>query len=107
MFPRRPESVRLARVLVAGMLAEWGVGERGEDVGLCVSELATNAIRYGVPSGRGFLVRLWHADGVLRVEVHDSGGGRPELRDPGPEESRGRGLMLVGAVADGWGVDGR
>lgn len=106
-FDRRLESVPAARGFAARVLAIWGVQECVEDVLLCVSELATNALRYGVPAGRGFLVRLTVPDGVLRVEVHDSGDGRPEVRHPSEDEEVGRGLMLVGEVADKWGVGER
>lgn len=44
------------------------------------------------------------ADGVLRVEVHDSGPGEIRVPDPTPESERGRGLLLVAALADDWGV---
>nr|BFD82507.1 hypothetical protein StreXyl84_19080 [Streptomyces sp. Xyl84] len=48
-----------------------------------------------------------HAGGVPRVEVHDSGGG--EVREPeaSAESEHGRGLLLVAALADKWGVEGR
>jgi anti-sigma regulatory factor (Ser/Thr protein kinase) len=103
-FDRRLESVPAARGFTARVLAIWGVQEHLEEVLLCVSELTTNALRHGVPPGRGFLVRLVVLDGVLRVEVHDSGDGRPEVCHPSGEEECGRGLMLVGEVADKWGV---
>jgi len=54
-------------------------------------------------------MRLEPADGVLRVEVHDSGDG--EVRPVGPDEAvddeSGRGLLLVAAFADTWGVGER
>lgn len=34
----------------------------------------------------------------------DSGGGQPELRQPSPEELRGRGLQIVRTLSDAWGV---
>ncbi|GAA2421799.1 hypothetical protein GCM10010405_00040 [Streptomyces macrosporus] len=87
------------------MLEGWGITEREEEVRLCVSELATNAVRHGAPPGRGFRVRLEVPErGVLRVEVHDSGAGRPWVRRPAPDEEGGRGLLLVDALADVWGV---
>lgn len=60
---------------------------------------------HGVPPGRGFLVRLLLEEGDLKVEVHDSGGGVPVLREPSDES--GRGLLLVDALADRWGVGER
>ena len=43
------ESVRVARDFTAATLERWGIGERGEDIVVVVSELLTNALRYTVP----------------------------------------------------------
>ncbi|MFJ8308849.1 MULTISPECIES: ATP-binding protein [unclassified Streptomyces] len=105
-YPRRRQSIPAAREFAEGAVADWGFVHRLDDVLLCVSELATNALVYGVPPGRGFLLRLELCDGaVLRVEVHDSGGGVPRVVDVADEG--GRGLLLVAAMADKWGVGER
>jgi anti-sigma regulatory factor (Ser/Thr protein kinase) len=105
-YRRERQSVPAAREFVRTAVAEWGLGARLDDVLLCVSELATNALVHGVPPGRGYQLRLWlSGDGLLRVEVHDSGGGQPRRREP--EGESGRGLLLVAALADQWGVDER
>ncbi|WP_405448623.1 ATP-binding protein [Streptomyces erythrochromogenes] len=103
-YPRSRQTVRPAREFVAETLHAWGVTCRRDDVLLCVSELATNALLHGVPPGRGYRLRMLRYDGTVRVEVHDSGDGRPRIgrRDPGAEG--GRGLLLVAAVADRWGT---
>lgn len=89
-------------------LIDWACESRADDVLLCVSELVTNALLHGVPPGRGYLVcmRLEPADGILRVEVHDSGDGKvgPVDAVPAPDAEGGRGLLLVAALADKWGV---
>ncbi|WP_299537937.1 ATP-binding protein [uncultured Streptomyces sp.] len=104
---RRRRSVAGAREFVRTAVLEWGFAARLDDVLLCVSELATNALLHGVPPGRGYLVRVEPSAGMrgLRVEVHDSGGGLPAVRVP--EGEGGRGLLLVEAFADRWGVSGR
>jgi len=94
----------VARDLTRVALAEWGVTERYDDVLLCVSELAINALLHGVPPHRCFRLELTLTDGVLRVEVHDSGRGEIRTPDPIPESDHGRGLLLVAALADDWGV---
>ncbi|MDQ0764121.1 ATP-binding protein [Streptomyces canus] len=95
----------MARDLTRITLTDWGVTERSDDVLLCVSELATNALLHGVPPNRCFRLDLVHlADGVLRVEVHDSGSGEIRIPDATPESEHGRGLLLVAALADDWGV---
>ncbi|AUH44926.1 ATP-binding protein [Streptomyces sp. CMB-StM0423] len=77
-----------------------------DDIRVCVSELATNAVRYG-PRGRDFLVRVTTRDGTVRVEVHDAGDGAPRVCAPTCDDTRGRGLLVVAALADDWGVSGR
>ncbi|WP_342450750.1 ATP-binding protein [Streptomyces violaceorubidus] len=65
-------------------------------------ELVTNALLHGVPPGRLFLLFLRYDGRVLRVKVHDRGGGVPRImarRDAG-----GRGLLLVAVLSDAWGV---
>ncbi|NUK04215.1 ATP-binding protein [Streptomyces lunaelactis] len=105
-YRRERRSVPAARAFVRETIADWGLGARADDVLLCVSELATNALVHGVPPGRGYRLRLWlYGDGLLRVEVHDSGDGQPSVREPDGES--GRGLMLVDALADKWGVGER
>jgi anti-sigma regulatory factor (Ser/Thr protein kinase) len=90
------------------VLAEWDVRERVDDVVLCVSELATNALVHGVPPGRGFLLRLSHCGDGVRVEVHDSGDGVPAVPlDRAEPAEGGRGLLLVSELADKWGVEER
>lgn len=106
-YARSRTSVPAARRAVWWALTCWGLSEwdRADDVLLCVSELATNALVHGVPPGRGFLVRVRHDGGVVRVEVHDSGGGRPRIADREDNGGEGgRGLLLVAALADKWGV---
>ncbi|MFI1361148.1 ATP-binding protein [Streptomyces sp. NPDC020898] len=106
-FRRERRSVPAARKLAHEFLADWGLAgtERGDDVLLCVSELATNALVHGVPPGRQFLLFLRYDGRVLRVAVHDSGGGVPLIAERADEG--GRGLLLVAALSDKWGVGER
>ncbi|GAA4969524.1 ATP-binding protein [Streptomyces hyderabadensis] len=109
-YRRERRSVPAARAFAREALDDWGLRARADDVVLCVSELATNALLHGVPPGRGFLLKLGllpGRDGV-RVEVHDSGDGVPAvpLESHGSDEG-GRGLLLVSELADKWGVTER
>ncbi|MFF0715952.1 ATP-binding protein [Streptomyces bauhiniae] len=106
-FESRPESVGEARTFTTEALTSWGLLDRGEDIQLCVSELATNAVLHGTAPGRGFLVKLDADDEVVRLEVHDSRRRRPRPRQPGDTDTTGRGLLLVTALADDWGVEDR
>ncbi|MFD4031545.1 ATP-binding protein [Streptomyces sp. NPDC058637] len=104
-FPRRKTSVRASRDLVVEVLAEWQLTPLIEDMRLCVSELATNALLYGVPPGREFAVRQSATDELVRLEIRDSGDGRPVCRNPGGESCSGRGLYLADQVAAEFGTD--
>ncbi|MBL1094290.1 MULTISPECIES: ATP-binding protein [Streptomyces] len=111
-YRRERHSVSLAREFTRTALADWDLKQRAEDIVLCVSELATNALLHGVPPGRGY--RLWLslsevANGTLRIEVHDSGGGEPCVPAAAVtgEAEAGRGLLLVAALADAWGIGER
>ncbi|WP_043680366.1 ATP-binding protein [Streptomyces xylophagus] len=110
-YRRDRRSVALARDFTRETLRSWSITTRTDDVLLCVSELTTNAILHGVPPGRGFALHLsLHPDGVLRIEVHDSGSGELHLvRTPyrSLHAEDGRGLMLVAVLADKWGVGER
>ncbi|WP_030292029.1 ATP-binding protein [Streptomyces katrae] len=103
-FPRARTSARAARQFVGDTLGEWGIGERRDDIRLCASELAANAVLHGVPLGREFSVRLVRGPGVVSIEVRDSGPGVPEVRRAAPEEFCGRGLWMVKELSDEFGV---
>ncbi|MDQ8707230.1 ATP-binding protein [Streptomyces sp. LHD-70] len=106
-FDARPESVGQARSFTSEALANWGLPDCAEDVRLCVSELATNALVHGTAPGHGFLVKLDADEEVVRLEVHDSRRQHPEARQAASTDTSGRGLILVDALADRWGVEDR
>ncbi|MEV6956372.1 ATP-binding protein [Streptomyces sp. NPDC051183] len=99
-----PLGARQARRLAVEKLDSWGLSS--EDPALIVAELAANAVTHGRVPGRDFRMELALADGVLRIEVADTRRDRdPGIRDPDAGEEVGRGLLLVNALADRWGVD--
>ncbi|MFE3070290.1 ATP-binding protein [Streptomyces sp. NPDC059247] len=104
-FPRARSSVPAARAFALEALAQWGVTDRRDEIHLCVSELATNALTHGVPAGREFSLRLVRDELTIRVEVRDSGGGHPRVMRAETDDCGGRGLRLVTALADDFGVD--
>ncbi|MGX4689084.1 ATP-binding protein [Streptomyces sp. JNUCC 63] len=109
LFSPTPRGARLARRLVAHRMDAWGFpydSEAGENVALVVAELAANAVRHGRVPGRDFRVRLLWEGEVVRVEVADARTERlPVVREPDGEG--GRGLLLVAAVSERWGVEPR
>lgn len=107
-YRRERRSIPRAREFARAALSDWNATARADDVLLCVSELTTNALVHGAPPGRGFRLHLFLLDdGVVRVEVHDSGDGAVQIPLPEPEADGGRGLLLVAALADKWGVGER
>lgn len=100
-----PMSVGVSRVFVVHVLKEWQLTDLIDDIELCASELATNALLHGVPPGREFAVRLDLTDDLVRLEVRDSGNGQPEIQHPDESSCSGRGLFLVGELAADFGVD--
>ena len=105
-------AVAEARRRVQARLWEWGVDdELSDDAGLIVSELFTNALRYGDSEKIACAVRIF--EGVVRIEVTDAGSGLtvPQPRVAGLDEECGRGLLLVSVLSTAWGVlageDGR
>lgn len=97
---------RLARLLTERQLADWG--EPSDAAEHIVAELAANAVLHGRVPGRDFRLTL-RLDAVrtLRIEVTDARGDRiPCIPNPAQEcAESGRGLRLVAAFADRWGVD--
>ncbi|MFD5749941.1 ATP-binding protein [Streptomyces sp. NPDC127033] len=98
-----PRGARLARLLAESQLRDWGLPS---DPGrLLVAELAANAASHGRVAGRDFRLTLRLAGDVLRIEVADTRRERlPVLQRPDRDSESGRGLLLVDALADRWGV---
>ncbi|MEU0074904.1 SpoIIE family protein phosphatase [Streptomyces sp. NPDC006332] len=98
----RADAAARARALVRALPAQWHTGDDiRDDVLLVVSELVTNAVRFG----RGPLtVRLIRAGHGLLCEVGDTGNGRPRLGRTALLDDGGRGLHVVHGLTTRWGV---
>jgi anti-sigma regulatory factor (Ser/Thr protein kinase) len=101
LFSRSSASVRGARQFVMTSLPQIPTVTL-ENIEMMVSELASNCILHGATS---FEVCVVRADGRLRIEVTDFGEGTPVRLDIDTERLGGRGLLIVGRLADDWGVD--
>ncbi|MFD5765747.1 ATP-binding protein [Streptomyces sp. NPDC127049] len=102
-----PRGARLARLLAAHQLRDWGVtGAAAEAAELVVAELANNAVRHGRVPGRDFELRMACAGDHVTVELSDARAERRPLPTPEPDEG-GYGLLLVAALATTWGVKDR
>jgi anti-sigma regulatory factor (Ser/Thr protein kinase) len=96
-------SARHIRRIVRSLLDEWELAELTDAVELGVTELVANVVRH-VPDRRCVLLVLRSAAGV-RVEVTDSCPQLPCIpAELLPEAEGGRGLVLVDAMVDKWGV---
>ncbi|MFF4367690.1 SpoIIE family protein phosphatase [Streptomyces sp. NPDC001594] len=98
--PDDPSAVSRVRRAAAGQLEAWGMEELSFTAELVLSELITNAIRYGNEPIR---VRLLH-DRNLICEVSDASSTSPHLRYAATTDEGGRGLFLVAQYAERWGT---
>jgi anti-sigma regulatory factor (Ser/Thr protein kinase) len=105
-LPYHPATAGRARGLLRDFLAATECGELYEADGeLVLSELVSNAIRYGKTEPEQLIfVRFEQQPGLLRIEVHDANSGsEPAPVRPGDEDECGRGLLLVEQLAQQWG----
>ncbi|MGW1144881.1 ATP-binding protein [Streptomyces sp. NPDC002454] len=86
-------------------LRYWGLERLQDDAGLLVSELLTNALLYG--SGTAVHVRISCARDEVRLAVRSGPACTDRVRvcEAGPSDESGRGLLLVAALTETWGVD--
>ncbi|MFD5076232.1 SpoIIE family protein phosphatase [Streptomyces sp. NPDC058371] len=98
-LPREPRSVGRAREYARVQLQEWGLEPLVDTTELLVSELVTNALRYGEGEIR---LRLL-LDRTLVCEVWDAGLVQPRRRRARDTDEGGRGLQLVGLLSASWG----
>jgi anti-sigma regulatory factor (Ser/Thr protein kinase) len=104
-----PREVGRARRWTRSRLAGFGMEPEeslAETLVLLVSELVTNAV---VHTGRPAVLRLLFSgcpaagEGTVRIEVVDASGRPPRRRRAEGDDTGGRGLELVGGLADRWG----
>ena len=97
-----PDAVQHGRTQLSSKRHQWGLSRSTvEAAQLVLSELVTNALRYGEPP---LHVRLRVSTNALYLEVADTSPYRPRRRVAGSTDENGRGLLLVTAYARRWGV---
>ncbi|MFE9017163.1 SpoIIE family protein phosphatase [Streptomyces sp. NPDC007808] len=97
-----PDTAQVPRVrkVAVDQVDAWGLEEAAFVTELVVSELVTNAIRYGEPPIRLRLIR----DTSLICEVSDASSTAPHMRRARAFDEGGRGLLLVAQLTQGWGT---
>ncbi|MFI8292207.1 SpoIIE family protein phosphatase [Streptomyces sp. NPDC085614] len=98
-LPKDGRAASVARGLVTGQLATWGLDELADVCELVVSELVGNALRYG--NGPGDL-RLMRGERLV-VEVSDTGPDLPQIQHAELSDEGGRGLQLINMLCRRWG----
>ncbi|WP_405729034.1 SpoIIE family protein phosphatase [Streptomyces sp. NBC_00028] len=99
-LPSDPAVVSAARAHASDRLAAWGLQELDFPTELIVSELVTNAIRYGKGPVRLRMI----LQSTLMCEVSDGSSTAPHLRHARVYDEGGRGLLLVAQLAERWGT---
>ncbi|AVH94295.1 phosphatase [Streptomyces sp. WAC00288] len=99
-LPSDPAAVSGARRFASDVLATWGLDDLSFTTELVVSELVTNAIRYGKSPVQLRLI----LQSTLTCEVSDASSTAPHLRRARIYDEGGRGLLLVAQCAERWGT---
>ncbi|WP_234320321.1 ATP-binding protein [Streptomyces sp. SBT349] len=112
-----PETPGRARSVTRSTLRGWGLDALVDDTAVVVSELVTNALRYGLPAKardlppplppattqQPFLLSFVHCGGSVLCAVFDPGQEVPRVREPDFFEESGRGLHVLDSLAERWG----
>ncbi|MBP8535938.1 ATP-binding protein [Streptomyces sp. MK37H] len=104
VLPRTPESAAHARRMVRTVLETWHLPQLAGEAEYVVSELVSNAVDHA--RGRCLRVTVTRiSECRVRLAVIDKSHDKPELKTALPTEEHGRGLAVIDALAQGWGVD--
>ena len=103
-LPPAARSVPVARHLAREVLRAWAAPHDTGDVELLVTELVANVVDH--VGGESVLsLELEYSDGWLLIAVIDGSAVRPVVGELRGDQPRGRGMQIVEAIADEWGVD--
>jgi anti-sigma regulatory factor (Ser/Thr protein kinase) len=101
LLPAEKASAGEARRFVQGVLRDIVGADDLEAVVLLTSEVVTNAVMHaGTPVD--LVVRT--VEGCIQIESSDHGAQTPVVLDPASDERQGRGMKIVAALAQEWGV---
>ena len=104
-FVAEPEEVSVLRGLMRTRLSVWGMQELSDSAQLCLSELVANVITH-VGRGTPASLTVSRRGGRLRIELRDPDArALPTLVEASDDSEGGRGMALIDAVAERWGVE--
>ncbi|WP_245996694.1 ATP-binding protein [Streptomyces armeniacus] len=103
-LPRTGQSAEAARDLVRTALSAWGLDGLADAAAVLVSELVGNAVEHTASRRVRVTVTRTGRD-TVRIAVSDTSRALPVRREPDDTADRGRGLIVVEALADQWGID--
>jgi anti-sigma regulatory factor (Ser/Thr protein kinase) len=106
----QPCAVKAAREFARATLSQWDAGALSDDAAVVISELVTNAVRYGLragldrsaPQARVELL-LQHRAGCIVCVVTDPNPHPPVRLEPDDAAETGRGLCVVESLSEEWG----
>jgi hypothetical protein len=98
--PERTSSAG-ARRFVVDTCGRWGLAHLADEAQLIVAELVANAVEH---AGTDLAVTVARGSAHLTLTVHDRSRRPPVAAKPSMRAVKGRGLMMVAVVADGWGT---
>ncbi|GGS93473.1 ATP-binding protein [Streptomyces chromofuscus] len=107
-FPADPAAIPPMRRQLRALLCRSGLTEIADDAVLASQELMANAVNHGcrqLPPDTEITMTAAYNSARLRLAVHDPSGEKPRLLPASKEQEDGRGLQLVAAFADRWGVE--
>ncbi|MBC2904972.1 ATP-binding protein [Streptomyces cupreus] len=103
-FRATPREVPALRRITRLHLTHWGLLDVLENAQLCVSELATNVVKH-VGLGAPAVLAVCMNGTKLHLEVQDPyADAVPILECAGTQDEGGRGLELIDAMSERWGV---
>jgi anti-sigma regulatory factor (Ser/Thr protein kinase) len=107
VLPASPEAAGLARAALDDTIPPPELATRNEDARLVISELVTNAVKYGESGARNPIKMLIEADEArVRVEVEQTlpaADVHPVEPSLDGDSTGGWGLRIAAALADSWG----
>lgn len=101
-LPASVEAIKEARRFVLTTCDQLACRDVSDDVALVTGELVANAVVHAHSESD---LRVRRSGAVVRVEVTDFGPGMPEPQAPDLTAPNGRGLLIVSALSQAWGID--